>query len=65
MSSAGIFFATSASRPRADVAYCINALARRIAKTHNWTVKSVLHFHPDSRLMENLDLGIGKHDPAM
>jgi hypothetical protein len=60
-----IFFATSASRPRADVAYCINALARRIAKTHNWTVKSVLHFHPDSRLMENLDLGIGKHDPAM
>lgn len=35
-----IFLATSASRPRADVAYCIHALARRIAKTHNWTVMS-------------------------
>lgn len=29
---------TSAMRPRADVAYCIHALARRLAKTHNWTV---------------------------
>ncbi|KAL7163562.1 hypothetical protein ACSBR2_039633 [Camellia fascicularis] len=33
-----IFSATSAIRPRADVAYCIHALARRLAKTHNWTV---------------------------
>lgn len=33
-----IFAATSASRPRADVAYCLQALARRITKTHNWTV---------------------------
>ncbi|KAL2645400.1 hypothetical protein R1flu_012987 [Riccia fluitans] len=33
-----IFAATSAARARADVAYCIHALARRIAKTHNWTV---------------------------
>ncbi|XP_028059311.1 putative clathrin assembly protein At2g01600 [Camellia sinensis] len=33
-----IFAATSAIRPRADVAYCIHALARRLAKTHNWTV---------------------------
>lgn len=33
-----IFMATSAIRPRADVAYCIHALARRLAKTHNWTV---------------------------
>uniref|UniRef100_A0A0D6R0E2 ENTH domain-containing protein n=2 Tax=Spermatophyta TaxID=58024 RepID=A0A0D6R0E2_ARACU len=33
-----IFAATSISRPRADVAYCIHALARRLAKTHNWTV---------------------------
>ncbi|KAJ7518641.1 hypothetical protein O6H91_20G001600 [Diphasiastrum complanatum] len=42
-----LFLATSASRPRADVAYCINALARRIAKTHNWTValKSLMVIH--------------------
>lgn len=33
-----IFAATSAARPRADVAYCIHALARRLAKTHNWAV---------------------------
>ncbi|XP_054810400.1 putative clathrin assembly protein At2g01600 isoform X2 [Prosopis cineraria] len=33
-----ILFATSAIRPRADVAYCIHALARRLAKTRNWTV---------------------------
>jgi hypothetical protein len=38
-----IFLATSASRPRADVAYCIHALARRIAKTHNWTVIHTCH----------------------
>ena len=33
-----IFAATSATRPRAHVAYCIHALARRLAKTHNWAV---------------------------
>ncbi|KAK7267586.1 hypothetical protein RIF29_20264 [Crotalaria pallida] len=33
-----ILFATSAIRPRADVAYCIHALSRRLAKTRNWTV---------------------------
>ncbi|KAG5240494.1 hypothetical protein OIU78_007045 [Salix suchowensis] len=33
-----ILVATSAIRPRADVAYCIHALSRRLAKTHNWTV---------------------------
>ncbi|GFP83535.1 putative clathrin assembly protein at1g14910 [Phtheirospermum japonicum] len=32
-----ILAATSAIRPRADVAYCIHTLARRLAKTHNWT----------------------------
>lgn len=37
-----IFAFISASRPRADVAYCIHALARRLAKTHNWAV-SVFH----------------------
>ncbi|KAL5974147.1 hypothetical protein ACLOJK_030810 [Asimina triloba] len=31
-----IFGATSVARPRADVAYCIHALSRRLAKTHNW-----------------------------
>lgn len=36
---AEIFATTSAIRPRADVAYCIHALARRLAKTRNWTVR--------------------------
>jgi hypothetical protein len=35
---AAIFSAISATRPRADVAYCIHALARRLSKTHNWAV---------------------------
>ncbi|KAK3152271.1 hypothetical protein QOZ80_2BG0156660 [Eleusine coracana subsp. coracana] len=33
-----IFFATSINRPRADVSYCIYALARRLSKTKNWIV---------------------------
>lgn len=33
-----ILEAVSASRPRADVAYCIQSLAKRLAKTHSWTV---------------------------
>ncbi|KAG5413980.1 hypothetical protein IGI04_001547 [Brassica rapa subsp. trilocularis] len=33
-----IFSATSAIRPRADVAYCIHALAKRLSRTHNWVV---------------------------
>ncbi|GFS40798.1 ENTH/ANTH/VHS superfamily protein [Actinidia rufa] len=33
-----IFSDISAARPRADVAYCIRALARRLSKTHNWAV---------------------------
>ncbi|CAH9146398.1 unnamed protein product [Cuscuta epithymum] len=38
---------TSAMRPRADVAYCLHALARRLAKTHNWTValKTLIVIH--------------------
>ncbi|KAI4373202.1 hypothetical protein MLD38_011355 [Melastoma candidum] len=42
-----IAVATSAMRPRADVAYCIHALARRLAKTHNWTValKTLIVIH--------------------
>lgn len=42
-----IFVYTSAMRPRADVAYCIHALARRLAKTHNWTValKTLIVIH--------------------
>jgi len=38
LSLAAIFAAISATRPRADVAYCIHALARRLSKTHNWAV---------------------------
>ncbi|KAJ0984761.1 hypothetical protein J5N97_003117 [Dioscorea zingiberensis] len=42
-----IFYAISATRPRADVAYCIHALARRLAKTHNWAValKTLIVIH--------------------
>ncbi|ONK76715.1 uncharacterized protein A4U43_C03F31370 [Asparagus officinalis] len=42
-----IFYSISASRPRADVAYCIHALARRLAKTHNWAValKTLIVIH--------------------
>ena len=35
---AEIFLSISAARPRADVAYCIHALARRLSKTRNWAV---------------------------
>ncbi|XP_010274743.1 PREDICTED: putative clathrin assembly protein At2g01600 [Nelumbo nucifera] len=42
-----ILAATSVMRPRADVAYCIRALASRLAKTHNWTValKTLIVIH--------------------
>ncbi|CAI9096027.1 OLC1v1032089C1 [Oldenlandia corymbosa var. corymbosa] len=42
-----ILLATSAVRPRADVAYCIHVLSRRLAKTHNWTValKTLIVIH--------------------
>ncbi|CAL9167864.1 unnamed protein product [Musa hybrid cultivar] len=42
-----ILAATSITRPRADVAYCIHALARRLAKTRNWTValKTLIVIH--------------------
>ncbi|KAJ0257030.1 putative clathrin assembly protein [Hirschfeldia incana] len=42
-----IFIATSATRPRADVAYCIHTLSRRVHKTRNWTValKALLVLH--------------------
>ncbi|KAL9148778.1 hypothetical protein ABFS82_12G065600 [Erythranthe guttata] len=42
-----IMVATSAMRPRVDVAYCVHALARRLAKTHNWTValKTLIVIH--------------------
>ncbi|XP_023635111.1 putative clathrin assembly protein At5g35200 isoform X2 [Capsella rubella] len=39
--------AISATRPRADVAYCIHALARRLSRTHNWAValKTLIVIH--------------------
>ncbi|KAK4772544.1 hypothetical protein SAY86_014319 [Trapa natans] len=42
-----ILIATSAARPRADVAYCIHTLSRRLGKTHNWTValKTLIVIH--------------------
>lgn len=42
-----ILLSTSVLRPRADVAYCLHALARRLAKTHNWTValKTLIVIH--------------------
>ncbi|KAL8218685.1 hypothetical protein R6Q57_022058 [Mikania cordata] len=38
---------SSAIRPRADVQYCLHALARRLAKTRNWTValKTLIVIH--------------------
>ncbi|KAL0734969.1 hypothetical protein Bca4012_011179 [Brassica carinata] len=33
-----IFSATSAIQPRADVAYCIHALSKRLSKTRTWVV---------------------------
>ncbi|GKV00321.1 hypothetical protein SLEP1_g13030 [Rubroshorea leprosula] len=33
-----IFSATSVVRPRADVAYCIHALSKRLSKTRSWIV---------------------------
>lgn len=42
-----VFAAISATRPRADVAYCIHALARRLSKTQNWAValKTLIVIH--------------------
>ncbi|XP_021893121.1 putative clathrin assembly protein At5g57200 [Carica papaya] len=42
-----IFFATSVARPRADVAYCIHALAKRLNKTRSWIVaiKTLIVIH--------------------
>lgn len=42
-----ILVAVSVSRPRADVAYCIYALSRRLSKTRNWIVaiKTLIVFH--------------------
>lgn len=46
-----IFAAVSATRPRADVAYCIHALSRRLSKTHNWAValKTLIVIHRSLR----------------
>ncbi|XP_006648067.1 putative clathrin assembly protein At5g35200 [Oryza brachyantha] len=42
-----IFYHLSAGRPRADVAYCIRALGRRLSKTRNWAValKTLIVIH--------------------
>ncbi|PRQ37669.1 putative ANTH domain-containing protein [Rosa chinensis] len=42
-----ILRAIPASRPRAEVAYCIHALARRLSKAHSWKValKTVMVIH--------------------
>ncbi|KAK8491187.1 hypothetical protein V6N11_037950 [Hibiscus sabdariffa] len=42
-----IFASVSATKPRADVAYCIHALARRLSRTHNWVValKTLMVIH--------------------
>lgn len=42
-----ILGAVSGSRPRADVVYCIDALARRLAKTRTWAValKTLIVIH--------------------
>lgn len=53
--STEIFSATSAVRPRADVAYCIHALAKRLSRTHNWVV-SHLNTHTLSLITWTLSL---------
>ncbi|KAL0302601.1 UNVERIFIED_CONTAM: putative clathrin assembly protein [Sesamum calycinum] len=40
-----IIAAVSVNRPRADVAYCIHALSRRLAKTRSWIVNSTYSLH--------------------
>ncbi|XXG58025.1 hypothetical protein AAC387_Pa04g0441 [Persea americana] len=42
-----IFTATSVVRPRADVAYCVQALAKRLGKTRSWMValKTLIVIH--------------------
>ncbi|EPS69599.1 hypothetical protein M569_05168, partial [Genlisea aurea] len=42
-----ILLSVSSLRPRADVAYCIHALARRLSRTHNWAValKTLIVIH--------------------
>ncbi|XP_023531874.1 putative clathrin assembly protein At5g35200 isoform X1 [Cucurbita pepo subsp. pepo] len=49
-----IFADISATMPRADVAYCIQALARRLSKTHNWAValKTLVVIHRALREMD-------------
>ncbi|XP_041998770.1 putative clathrin assembly protein At2g01600 isoform X1 [Salvia splendens] len=44
---AEIMAVTSVMGPRVDVAYCVHALSRRLAKTHNWTValKTLIVIH--------------------
>ncbi|XP_073148799.1 putative clathrin assembly protein At5g35200 [Henckelia pumila] len=42
-----VFSCVLATQPRADVAYCIHALARRLSKTQNWAVaiKTLIVIH--------------------
>ncbi|KZV14192.1 clathrin assembly protein [Dorcoceras hygrometricum] len=42
-----VFSCVLATQPRADVAYCIHALARRLSKTQNWAVavKTLILIH--------------------
>ncbi|KAE8687102.1 putative clathrin assembly protein [Hibiscus syriacus] len=49
-----IFAAVSATRPWADVAYCIHALARRLSRTHNWAValKTLIVIHRALRVVD-------------
>lgn len=50
-----ILGAVSGSRPRADVAYCIHALKKRLAKTHSWVValKTLIVIHRALREVDN------------
>jgi hypothetical protein len=57
-SFAEIFHSISAARPRADVAYCIHALARRLSKTRNWVVwlLYIFSFHSTNNVMSDSHL---------
>jgi len=54
--ASAIFAATSASRPLADVSYCVHALARRLAKTHNWVVRRHCHVPESACIASSLFL---------
>ncbi|XP_038693233.1 uncharacterized protein LOC119991100 isoform X1 [Tripterygium wilfordii] len=53
LSASAIYAALLATRPHADVAYCIHALARRLSKTHNWELLCFRPLHRETSFPTN------------